>query len=55
MSLEARIRELTVRHKRLDAEISDQIKRASSDAAHLAELKRRKLKLKDEIAQLRTN
>lgn len=54
MSLEARIRELTQRHRRLENEIADELKHPSTDEARLGELKRRKLKLKDEIAQLRT-
>ncbi|MEZ5937729.1 MAG: DUF465 domain-containing protein [Hyphomonadaceae bacterium] len=54
MSLDARIRELNERHKRLDAEIAVEQRLPSSDGLKLHELKRQKLKLKDEIAQLRT-
>jgi hypothetical protein len=53
MNLEARIRELSDRHKRLDAAIQAELKHPAGDEIRLHELKRKKLKLKDEIAQLR--
>lgn len=55
MSLEARIRELSERHKRLDQAIEAERKHPAGDVYRLHELKRKKLKLKDEIAQLRAN
>jgi hypothetical protein len=55
MSLDARIRELSERHKRLDSEINTRQRQPNSDEAQLHELKRQKLRLKDEIAQLRAN
>jgi hypothetical protein len=55
MSLEARIKELNDRHKRLDAAIAAEMKHPAGDDVRIHELKRKKLRLKDEIAQLRTN
>lgn len=55
MSLEARIKELNDRHKRLDAAIAAELKHPAGDDVRIHELKRKKLRLKDEIAQLRTN
>ncbi|MDZ4761292.1 MAG: YdcH family protein [Alphaproteobacteria bacterium] len=54
MSLDARIRELSERHKRLEAAIAAELRYPASDEVRLHEMKRKKLKLKDEIAQLRT-
>jgi hypothetical protein len=53
MSLEARIRELSERHKRVDQALNAELKHPSNDAMRVYELKRQKLKLKDEIAHLR--
>lgn len=55
MSLDARIRELSERHKRIDAEISLRQRQPNSNDIQLLELKRQKLRLKDEIAQLRSS
>ena len=54
MSLEARIRELSERHKRLDAAIAAELKHPAGDDIRVHELKRKKLRIKDEIAQLQT-
>ncbi|HVY90573.1 MAG TPA: DUF465 domain-containing protein [Hyphomonadaceae bacterium] len=54
MSLEARIRELSERHKRLEAAIDAEQKFPSGDEVRIHELKRKKLRIKDEIASLRT-
>ena len=53
MSLQAHISELEAKHKALKAEIEDELAHPSSDDLHIAELKREKLRLKDEIARLR--
>ena len=53
MAIEARIRELGVRHETLDREIHDELKRPAADEARLSDLKRQKLKLKEEIEGLR--
>lgn len=55
MSLESRIKELSERHKRLDAAIAAELKHPAGDDVRIHELKRRKLRIKDEIASLRTN
>lgn len=52
MAIEARIRELDSRHTTLDRTIQDE-HRHHADPLKVAELKRRKLKLKDQIEQLR--
>ena len=54
MSLEARIRELSERHKRLDAAIAAERKHPAGDDVRIHELKRKKLRIKDEISQLQT-
>jgi hypothetical protein len=55
MSLESRIKELSERHKRLEAAIDAELKHPAGDEVRIHELKRKKLRLKDEIAELRTN
>ena len=55
MSLESRIKELSERHKRLDAAIAAEMKHPAGDDVRIHELKRKKLRIKDEIASLRTN
>jgi len=53
MAIEARIRELDSRHQNLDRAIVDEIRRPSSDSLRLHDLKRKKLKLKEEMEVLR--
>jgi hypothetical protein len=53
MAIEARIRELDSRHETLDRAIQDENSRPAADELRLRELKRRKLKLKEEMEQLR--
>lgn len=53
MTIEARIRELDFRHQTLERAIEDETSRPAADELRLRELKRRKLKLKDELEQLR--
>ena len=53
MAIEARIRELDSRHETLERAIQDEANRPASDDLRLRELKRRKLKLKEELEQLR--
>lgn len=52
MSMQS-IAELEARHRALEAEISEALTHPSSDDIKIAELKRRKLQVKDEIARLR--
>jgi hypothetical protein len=53
MAIEARIRELDSRHENLERAIQDETSRPASDELRLRELKRRKLKLKEELEALR--
>ena len=53
MAVEARIRELGSRHKSLENAIQDEMRRPVADDVRLRELKRRKLKLKEEMETLR--
>ena len=53
MSLSPNLADLQQRHEALENEISEALMHPSSDMLVIAELKRRKLQLKDEIARLR--
>jgi hypothetical protein len=53
MALEARIRELGSRHRSLENAIQDELRRPAADDVRLKELKRQKLKLKEEMETLR--
>jgi len=53
MAIESRIRELGSRHENLDRTIQEETKRPASDGARLRELKRQKLRLKEEIEGLK--
>ena len=53
MSLRNHLSELERRHHALDREIAREQLHPASDSGRMAELKRRKLLLKDEIAKLR--
>jgi len=53
MAVEARIRELGSRHQSLEAEIEEELRRPSYDDMRLKELKRQKLRLKEEMEALR--
>lgn len=55
MNLESRIRELSERHKRLDVALAAELKHPAGDEGRVQDLKRKKLRLKDEIAQLRNS
>jgi len=53
MSIESHLTELERRHQALEREIEAERIHPGSDSLKLAELKRRKLLLKDEITKLR--
>ena len=53
MPLQNHLTELERKHEALEREIHDVIARPSADAVRVAELKRRKLQLKDEIHRLK--
>ena len=54
MAIEARIRELGVKHHALERAIEEEISRPAADSMRLAELKRKKLRLKEEMETLRS-
>jgi len=53
MAIESHLAELEKRHQALEQEISEALTHPSIDDLTIAELKRRKLSVKDEIARLR--
>ena len=53
MAIEARIRELGVRHQTLERAIQDELGRPAADDDRLMELKRQKLRLKEEMESLK--
>ena len=53
MSLNSHLVELERKHQALERQIQDTLGQPSTDGLRVAELKRRKLQLKDEIAKLR--
>jgi len=55
MPLQNHLTELERRHRALEREIQESLNRPSMDDMKLAELKRKKLQLKDEIARLRSS
>ena len=52
MSLQTHLSQLTRKHEALEREIHEAIHSPSENDLHIAELKRRKLHLKDEIERL---
>jgi hypothetical protein len=52
MSMQSHLAELEKRHRALDAELAEALAHPSTDDLKIAELKRRKLHVKDEIARL---
>ena len=53
MAIEAHLTELERRHEALKQEIHDALTHPSADDLQIAELKRRKLQVKDEITRLK--
>lgn len=53
MAVESRIRELGSRHQSLDQAIQDELSRPAADDMRLRQLKRQKLRLKEEMEALR--
>ncbi len=53
MAIEARIRELDARHRSLEQLIESEMSHLSSDDLRVRELKRQKLRLKEEMESLR--
>jgi len=52
MSMQTQLAELEQRHQALEAELAEALAHPSIDGLQIAELKRRKLQLKDQIARL---
>lgn len=52
MSLQAHLGELHAKHRALELELAEVINHPASSDAEIAELKRKKLRLKDEITRL---
>jgi hypothetical protein len=55
MSMDAHLAELERRHQALEAEINEAQAHPSIDDLQIVALKRRKLRVKDEIARLQTD
>jgi hypothetical protein len=53
MSIQSHLAELERKHQALEAELADALAHPSVDDMTIAELKRRKLQVKDEIARLK--
>ncbi|MGI8726043.1 MAG: YdcH family protein [Methyloceanibacter sp.] len=53
MALDAHLVELSERHRALDRKIEEELARPTADDLKIAELKRQKLRLKDEIERIR--
>jgi hypothetical protein len=54
MAIEARIRELDTRKQSVERAIEEEMTRPAADDLRLMELKRQKLRLKEEMENLRT-
>ena len=52
MSLQGRIEELAQRHRKLDETIQAEQKRPATDALRVKDLKRQKLRIKEELQHL---
>lgn len=53
MAIDGRIRELGSRHQTLERAIEQELRSPSSDPVRVTDLKRRKLRLKEEMESLR--
>lgn len=53
MALDAHLVELSEKHRSLDRKIEEELSRPAADALKIAEWKRQKLRLKDEIERLK--
>ncbi len=55
MSMQENLGELKAQHQALEKQIADAIAHPSTDDVKIAELKRRKLQVKDEIARMQAS
>ena len=53
MALDAHLVELSEKHRALDRKIEEELARPTTDDLKVAELKRQKLRLRDEIERIR--
>jgi hypothetical protein len=53
MAIESHLAELEKRHRSLDRQLSEALNHPSADDLQIAELKRKKLSVKDEITRIR--
>ena len=53
MSIESHVAELERRHAALEAQIREAVSHPSADSLEIADMKRRKLQLKEQITRLR--
>ncbi|MGL1919638.1 MAG: DUF465 domain-containing protein [Hyphomicrobiales bacterium] len=54
MALEAHLNELKLKHQQMEAEITNEAKFASTDQSKINGLKRQKLKIKEEITDIKS-
>ena len=54
MSMASHLTALEQKHKTLEQQLEDELSRPSADDVRVRELKRQKLKLKDEITRIRS-
>lgn len=54
MSMQSHVAELERRHQALDKELKSELAHPATDPTRIADIKRRKLLLKDEITRLKT-
>jgi hypothetical protein len=52
MTVQAHLSELASKHRTLEAELADALAHPASSDAEIAELKRKKLRIKDEMTKL---
>jgi len=52
MTMEDRVETLKARHARLEHEIDEEVHRPLPDTIHVTDLKRQKLRIKEQIARL---
>lgn len=55
MAIQAHLVELERKHRILESELHEALKNLATDDVHIAELKRRKLLLKDQIERLKAS
>jgi hypothetical protein len=53
MNIEVQIAELEEKHQKLEAEIEEELTHPGSNSLHITELKREKLRVKDQMELLR--